>query len=204
MPGEYGEVTTTEAGRAGRDGKPSVCILLYNYRDIVINRFFIEHKEDTDAKPDRRERRRRMKTAALSREGKRRRLAVMQHYVSRRTCLRAFMLRYFGEHAPDTCGACSVCCAMTFASDELHPLLFDTEDKDLYTELRALRLRLSREKHKTPCKIFPDPVLHDMARVRPQHLWSLLFMEGAGVKNTLLYGKPFTAAIRLWCETHGT
>ena len=38
-----------EAGRAGRDGEPSECILLYGGQDVVTNQFFIDHNQDNEA-----------------------------------------------------------------------------------------------------------------------------------------------------------
>ena len=38
-----------EAGRAGRDGEPAECILIYGGQDVVTNQMFIEHNQENDA-----------------------------------------------------------------------------------------------------------------------------------------------------------
>lgn len=90
-----------EAGRAGRDGQPADCILLYGKRDVVTNRFFIEQDQENDALDEETRRAVRMKEEE--------RLRQMTFYCRTQRCLRSFMLEYFGEPSPMHCANCSVC-----------------------------------------------------------------------------------------------
>src|SRR5205823_6738815 len=69
-----------ETGRAGRDGLPSDCVLLFTVGDVVKHRRFIEEK------PDPRERQ-------IARE----QLDRMVHYAENNACRRRELLQYFGE-----------------------------------------------------------------------------------------------------------
>lgn len=90
-----------EAGRAGRDGAPARCILLYQEKDVRVNQFLIDRGNENgelDEKTFRRLRQREME-----------RLFLMQGYCNTTNCLRQTMLQYFGQLHSGRCGACSNC-----------------------------------------------------------------------------------------------
>ena len=90
-----------EAGRAGRDGEPAECILLYGGQDVITNQFFIEHNQDNEALDP--------MTRQLVMERDRERLRKMTFYCFTHECLRDYILRYFGEYGSNYCGNCSNC-----------------------------------------------------------------------------------------------
>ena len=90
-----------EAGRAGRDGSPADCILLYSPGDVRTCEFLIEHGHDNEELDER--------TRHLLIGRDRERLRQMVFYATTTDCLRRFILKYFGEQAPLSCGNCSNC-----------------------------------------------------------------------------------------------
>ena len=89
-----------EAGRAGRDGEPSQCILLFSAQDIMINKFLLDHKDFTDI-PD--------EDIDLIRQRDARRLQIMEGYCRSSGCLRNYILAYFGEKRDTPCDNCGNC-----------------------------------------------------------------------------------------------
>ena len=84
-----------ETGRAGRDGLPGDCILLFNPSDVVKQLQFIEEKSDPEEQ-------------AVAR----RQLQQMVHYAEGAGCRRRDLLAYFGEDFPSAeCGGCDNCLA---------------------------------------------------------------------------------------------
>ena len=90
-----------EAGRAGRDGEDSDCILMFGQQDIETARFFIDNMEPNPELSDE------QNDAFKKKEEER--LSSMIAYCKTRDCLRAYMLRYFGDTADDRCEKCSNC-----------------------------------------------------------------------------------------------
>ena len=90
-----------EAGRAGRDGSDAECILLYNGSDVHMAQFLINNgSENEELDPNQREIIRRQDMA---------RLEAMAGYCKTQTCLRGYILEYFGQKHPEVCGNCGNC-----------------------------------------------------------------------------------------------
>jgi ATP-dependent DNA helicase RecQ len=81
-----------ETGRAGRDGLPSECVLLFSAADVVKQTRFIEEKNEKEQR--------------IAHE----QLRQMVHYAETRECRRSVLLRYFGEERPnESCNGCDNC-----------------------------------------------------------------------------------------------
>ena len=101
-----------EAGRAGRDGEPARCTLLYSGTDVRTIRFFIDKEMEADNGLP----------ADVKAEAARKaeeRLKYMTFYSTTPRCLRGYLLSYFGEAAPQKCENCSNCLLAAQAAEQV-------------------------------------------------------------------------------------
>ena len=202
-----------EAGRAGRDGEAAECILLYNGSDIFTAKWMIEHSEPNEN----------MTAAEQSavRYQDMNRLNRMVDYCTKPGCLRAFILRYFGENTAQDCGHCSACCGARYgetaeatqkrqriAADGAHLGQQAAAKKvgsekievpaggDLFEQLRQVRLALSKLYHVAPFIICSDATLTSMVRRKPETLEGMRSVSGMGEIKTARYGEAFLQVIR--------
>lgn len=89
-----------EAGRAGRDGENSNCILLFSPQDVMINKFLLNRKDFNNAT---------FEEVELIKERDLKRLRSMENYCKITTCLRNYILTYFGEKVVLPCNNCNNC-----------------------------------------------------------------------------------------------
>lgn len=109
-----------EAGRAGRDGAPSKCVLLYSGRDVMIHKYLIN---ESVHEPERR----RIEMSKLQQ---------MINYCFTSDCLRKYMLNYFGETVTwtccDNCGSCQHKGSLRDLTEEAKAIfkaVIDTEER---------------------------------------------------------------------------
>ena len=205
-----------EAGRAGRDGTDAECILLYNGSDIYTAKWMIEHSEpNPELTGEEQEAVRRQEL---------RRLETMIDYCNTTRCLREYILKYFGQTAPDKCDGCSSCIGAQYefvqelarpsrkraASGSVfvkpvpkkteEPVLADPDN--LFDQLRACRLRLAQGLHVPPYIICDDKTLTDMARRMPRNLSEMLAVHGMGTAKVGKWGEPFLKVIAAYSAAH--
>ena len=199
-----------EAGRAGRDGDPAECLLLYSGQDVITAKWMIEHSEENPELSE-------SERAEIQKRDLER-LKQMTYYATCKGCLRQFLLRYFGEmNAPENCDNCSVCEGMEFEVDtgngrrmvpsvkresvkmerrrEKLPELTGWEGA-MFENLRTLRALVAARKHVPAFVVFSDASLRDMVKKRPKTMDDFLDISGVGQAKQEQFGELFLSVLR--------
>jgi ATP-dependent DNA helicase RecQ len=186
-----------EIGRAGRDGLPSDCVLLYSWADVVSHERFQDAVED----------------AALRREA-RSRTRAMFDLADAPGCRWQSLVRYFDEELPACGSSCDECLGRPF-TELVRPATAlpvrargaaataatpagDTvpADGELFQRLRALRRELADAEGVPAYIVFSDAVLARMATDRPVDEAGLLAVSGVGPAKLARYGAAFLRVLR--------
>ncbi|MGD8188894.1 DNA helicase RecQ [Brevibacillus ginsengisoli] len=108
-----------EAGRAGRDGELSECILLYHPQDVQTQKFFIEQNQLTTER----------------KEYEYKKLYAMMDYCRTPRCLMQHIVQYFGETQSTECGQCGNC------TNDLELLDITVEAQKIFSCVKRMKER---------------------------------------------------------------
>jgi len=180
-----------ETGRAGRDGLPSRCVLLYSAADKFKHDYFIRQMAETEDK--------------LQVQNN---LDQSVQYGTLDSCRRKFLLQYFNEeYTHNNCGNCDRCVtppALITAkiSAQARPALniggtgdinYDT---DLFEVLRQVRTAEAQRLGVPAYIVFGDKTLRELALYQPQTDAAFLRINGVGEKKLTQFGSVFMEAIK--------
>jgi ATP-dependent DNA helicase RecQ len=175
-----------EAGRAGRDGQPADCLLLWSRGDIGVLVSFIDKLEERDNK-----------------EAAWQRYHAVKRFVDRDDCRMRQICEYFGEvpKSWDACGVCDVCNGLPawLDKDDAAPsrrLVFDTgvNDRQL-NALKAWRRDYARKRHVQAYVILHDRTLTELLIRQPATVEELMLVPGIGPQKARKYGEDILEAL---------
>jgi ATP-dependent DNA helicase RecQ len=161
-----------EAGRAGRDGSPADCLLLYSGSDVRTNRFLIMKsiEGNEDLTPEIRE-------SLMQKDDEL--LKAMVWYSTSPDCLRERILKYFGEQPPGYCGNCSNCLSN-----------YETIDVSLESRKIVSCVYRLRERNRSFGKTIVAQILHGDANQK---------ISGQGLDTLSTYGIMRDTSVRKIC-----
>jgi ATP-dependent DNA helicase RecQ len=201
-----------EAGRAGRDGQPADCVLLWLKKDAGLHAFFIGQIND-----------------AAEKERSWQRYHEIREFVESNFCRHRRICEHFGETKKwASCGACDTCgyvpawladyaveanarrrrsLAKSFAAAQTVPAVQPIAGKaapsgsgDVHPELREFlrewRREIAGEQNIAPFIVMHDTTLDDLCRQRPKSMRELLLVFGIGEHKAEKYGAQILDALK--------
>lgn len=183
-----------ETGRAGRDGLPSRCVLLYSAADKFKHDYFIRQMSDNEEK-----------------DQVQNNLNQSVEYGTMNSCRRKFLLRYFNEdYSVNNCGNCDKCVPpkplvvlkthnKSKPATDPNPVTTNINyDASLFEVLRQIRTAEATKRGVPPYIIFGDKTLRELALYQPQSDSAFLNINGVGDKKLAQFGKLFMGAITMY------
>jgi ATP-dependent DNA helicase RecQ len=197
-----------EAGRAGRDGLPADCLLLWQKKDVGLLAYFIQQMGDLAEK-----------------ERSWQRYHVVRRFVESETCRHLQICAHFGETAKwNSCGACDICgatpgwlaepvraqkprrrvaAAAAAGSGTLREAGVSVRssssvpdaDRELQEYLREWRRNTAKEQGIAAFIIMHDTSLVELCRTKPGSLSEVRRVPGFGERKTELYGRDILEAL---------
>jgi ATP-dependent DNA helicase RecQ len=187
-----------EAGRAGRDGDPADCILLWQKRDAGLLAHFIDQVSD-----------------AAERDRAWQRYHAIRAFAESKSCRHHQICMHFGETPKWTsCGACDVCgCESEWLVKVMDleqpvaarpkvarvagtPSPESAVDPELREYLREWRRAAAKEKSTPAFVVLHDTSLEEICRVQPKTIAELLSISGIGERKAELYGPELLKALQ--------
>jgi ATP-dependent DNA helicase RecQ len=186
-----------EAGRAGRDGLSSDCVLLWQKKDAGLLGFFANQITD-----------------AAERERAWERYRIIREFVESKRCRHRQICAHFGETPKwETCDACDVCgstaewlvkspaeIGKSFSrkravSQLLAAPAAGADVEDLREYLREWRRSMAKEKNVPAYIVLHDSSLEEICRRPPKFYAELLQIPGIGERKAEVYGQPILDAL---------
>jgi len=189
-----------EAGRAGRDGKPADCILLWRKQDAGLLGYFANQILD-----------------AAERDRAWDRYRTIRAFAESGKCRHRQICTHFGETPKWTsCGSCDVCgAAPEWLTEVMTPAVVRRSvvsggaraatpvadaDQELREYLREWRRRTAKEQGMPAYVVLHDSSLDEICRSHPSSIGELLNITGIGERKAELYGKEILSALRQYRE----
>ena len=192
-----------EAGRAGRDGNPADCILLWRKQDAGLLGYFANQILD-----------------AAERDRAWQRYNVIRAFVESGRCRHRQICTHFGETPKWTsCGGCDVCAAVpAWLAKVTTPALTrrtavssassgakesspgHPADQALRDYLREWRRTTAKEQGVAAFVVLHDSSLDEICRMQPRSINDLLRITGIGERKAQLYGQSILAALQQYRE----